>query len=178
MRSAYLLVGTLALAAFAACSSSSSDNGGDSGSDTPTGDPTIKINNPTNNATIAESSLTDGADLDVAYTTTNFTLKSPNTCAGAKNCGHVHVYVDGDNCNDVGLPANAEDVTNPISAGLDYCKSGIPGAHVVKLELHNDDHSVTKNAAGNPVSDQINITVTGDATDGGTDSATDSGGGG
>src|SRR5262249_47708682 len=158
---------TLALAAFAACSSSSSDNGGggsDSGSDTPAGDPTIKINNPTNNATIAQSSLIDGADLHVAYTTTNFTLKAPNPCAGAKNCGHVHVSVDGDNCNDVGLPANAEDITTPIGAGLDYCKSGIPGAHVVKLELHNDDHSVTKNAAGNAVSDTINITVTGDAT--------------
>ena len=176
MRSAYLLVGALAVAALAACSSSS-DSGGNGNPDTGTGGgtPTIKITNPTNNAAIPISSLTDGTDLDIAYTVTNFDLKFPvGSCGTEKNCGHVHLLVNGDACNDVGVPANREDSANPITAGFDYCKSGIvAGSYTLRLELHDDTHAAVKDATGNVIADQITITLTGGATDGGTDSATD-----
>src|SRR5258708_24106350 len=94
MRSAYLLVGALALAACSSSSSSGGTTGGDSGTDTSVGgDPTIKITKPTTGAALTVADLTDGTDLMITYTATNFNLKSPGTCAGAQGCGHIHVYV-------------------------------------------------------------------------------------
>jgi hypothetical protein len=177
MRSAYLLVGALAAVTVAACSSSS-DSGSNNNPDTGTGGtPTIKITKPTTGTSMAISDLTDGTDLDVSYTVTNFDLKAPGSCGTEKNCGHIHVYVNGDACNATGLPANAEDITNPITAGIDYCKTGVvAGSYVVKLELHDDTHALVKDAAGNGISDSINITLTGGTADAGGDSATDAGG--
>lgn len=168
MRSAYLLIGAL----LAACSSSSSSGttpGTDSGTDTSNGGtPTIKIDKPTTGTTLAVSDLTDGTDYDVDFTITNFTLKDPGTCAGATNCGHLHLLVDGANCNAPGTPYNAAATSSPATAGFDYCKSGIPGSHVISLEIHNDDHSPFK-VGGQTVSDQVTVTVSGGASDSGTD---------
>ena len=167
MRPAYLLI----VALCAACSSSSSSDttpGTDSGSDTSGGgDPTIKITKPSNGATLATTDLTDGTDYDVAFTYTNFTLKDPGACAGAASCGHVHLLIDGSDCTPPGEPYNAAGSSSPITAGFDYCKSGIPGTHKITLELHNDDHSPVK-VGGNTVSDSVTVTVTG-GTDAGTD---------
>jgi hypothetical protein len=175
MRSAYLLVGALAAVTVAACSSSSdsgSNNNPETGGETG-GTPSIKITKPANNTTMAITDLTDGTDLDVSYTVTNFDLKAPGTCGTEKACGHIHVYVNGDACNATGLPANAEDITNPITAGIDYCKTGVvAGNYVVKLELHDDTHALVKDSTGNGISDQINVMLTGGADAGG-DSATD-----
>jgi hypothetical protein len=182
MRSAYLLVGALAVAALAACSSSSDNGGGgnpDTGTDSNTGGtPTIKITKPTNGTTMAISDLGGGTDLDVSYTVTNFDLKAPGTCGTEKSCGHIHVYVNGDACNATGLPANAEDITNPITAGIDYCKTGVvAGNYAVKLELHDDTHTLVKDATGNGVSDTVNITLTGGTGDAGSDASDAAGGG-
>lgn len=175
MKSHLLFFTSIAIAAstMLACSSSSS-SGGTTGGDTGPGGgaPTIKITSPADKSTA--NVTTTSADVDIAYTVTGFTLMEPNKCAGAANCGHVHALVDGTDCNDTGLPANAETSKNPVAIGLDYCKKGIAGTHVVVLELHNDDHSPVKNAAGTTVSDTITITakLTADA-DAGTDAKTD-----
>jgi hypothetical protein len=74
--------------------------------------------------------------------------------------------VDGTQCNDVGAPYNEAfpDPTDPdggAHAGLDYCKTGIPGQHTIVAELHLDNHNPVKDSAGKTISDSIKITVPG-----------------
>jgi hypothetical protein len=152
------------------------DSGG--GDTAPVGPaPTIKITSPADQAAII---ITDDPDVQIAFTVTNFTLMDPGSCGATKNCGHVQILVDGPACNDnsedSGTKAfNAEGSTSPIGAGLDYCPggvNGIPGPHAIVAELHNDDESPVKNAAGATISDIINITAT-VVTDAGPDAPTD-----
>lgn len=167
---------------------STSDGGGDA--DATTGTQAIHISSPTEGQTFAIADLDDGTDLPIAFTVDNFTLKPPGTCAGATNCGHIHVVVDpdvgdGKTCNGPGAPYNeyfpetADAAPGSTSAGLDYCPA-IPGTHKIVLELHNDDHSPFKIGA-NVVSASVGITVSADdgGTEGGAeggDAATDAGG--
>jgi hypothetical protein len=164
MRSAYLLVGALCLAA---CSSSSDNGTTDAG---PTGTPTIKITSPKTGASVAIADLTGGTTVAVQYSVTSFDLKTAGTCGAEKSCGHIHVLVNADACNATGLPANDEDVTNPIPANLSFCKPGVaPGNYTIALELHDDSHAPVKDATGATIADQVTIAVTGVAGDAGTD---------
>jgi hypothetical protein len=84
------------------------------------------------------------------FTVKNFALKAPGTCGGAAGCGHVHLLVDGEACNDTGAPYNNAGAASPIRAKLARCARAA-GPHVVTVALHNDDHSAVKDAAGRPV---------------------------
>ena len=131
------------LMVLAGCSSSSSSGTtgtGDSDSGATTfSDVTVAITSPTPNATIT---LDTGNTMQVAFTVTDFTLSAPGTCAGKTNCGHVHVKIDDDACNDSagGVPYNVQASSSPATANLSLCPSA-DGDHTLTLELHNDDHS-------------------------------------
>jgi hypothetical protein len=136
--------------------------GGASGS----GAPSIKIDAPAEGASLGPTATyPDYPDVPVKFTVKNFTLMAPGsnmpagTCA-AGVCGHVHLLVDGTACNDTAshVPYNAAGAASPINAGLDYCPK-IDGAHVISLELHNDDHSAVKDSGGTVISDKINVTA-------------------
>ena len=82
--------------------------------------------------------------ISVAYVVSNFELKPPGTGAScAKDvCGHVHVNVDGNDCNQSAtIPYNNAGNTSPLDIDLTLCKGGVNGTHSVVVSLHNDDHS-------------------------------------
>jgi hypothetical protein len=141
--------------ALCACGSGTPDNSFKSGNGT------IKINSPTNNAMVTATMASP--DVDVDFAVTNFTLKDPalKACGTMASCGHVHIVVDGTTCDDKTAPGpyNADGFVSPIGAGLDYCPK-ISGTHVIVAELHNDDHSIYTAPGGTTaVSDTITITV-------------------
>jgi plastocyanin len=147
-RSATMLT---ALTALSACS-------GGSGSS----DPTITITTPAEGATVSFD--VDHPDVDVAFTTTDITLRDPGMCAGASVCGHVEVFIDDTACNDQSDPANPKPYneatsTSPLTAGLDYCPNfpDVTGTHTLKLELHKDDLSRLLDSNGQPISAQISF---------------------
>jgi len=162
---AALLSSFAAVASVTACSSSSTtpastgDAGTvaqDSGSSTTA---SIAITAPANNGTLA---LAGGLG-NITFTASNFTLKAPGSCgAGAVNCGHVHVLIDGTACNDTasGAPYNIAANASPAAANFSLCTTA-DGPHTVVLELHNDDHSPYLGADGKVVSATISITTSG-----------------
>ena len=97
---------------------------------------------------------------------------APGKCPTGDNaCGHVHVLVDADvgdgkQCNSVGAPYNeafpdpTEDAAGP-HAGLDYCKTGVTGNHLITVELHHENHSPVNGSDGKVVSDSVHIKVPG-----------------
>jgi hypothetical protein len=120
--------------------------------------PTISITSPMNNAAVTLTKPAD--DVPVSFTTT-LTLMAPGTCGTTPNCGHIHVLVDGPACTpdgapyDNATPAMAGAQPSPVNAILSTCPSP-NGQHVIKLELHHDDHSPIFGADGTTV---INATV-------------------
>jgi hypothetical protein len=110
--------------------------------------PSIIITSPQNGAVV-----TLGADpmrsVPVEFIVTNFTLMAPGACAGAANCGHVHLTIDGTNTNAAwASPAEAQFVvvTPPT------------GNHTINLSLRNDDHSPVM-VGGQPADNQVTITT-------------------
>ncbi|MGH7281920.1 MAG: hypothetical protein ACRELY_10380 [Polyangiaceae bacterium] len=158
MHNAKVVLSFLVLGALAGCSSSSSPvtSSGDSGT-SGGGSGTLKITSPSAGATVT---IAKGAT-DVGFTTTNFTLMAPGSCAGAVNCGHIHVLIDSSACNDTagGLPYNVAATASPAQPNFDLCPTPT-GAHTITLELHNDDHSPYQ-VNGVTVSDQVAVTTTG-----------------
>jgi hypothetical protein len=131
----------------------------DSGTtNTKSGNGTITISDPTDKATIAATAA--NPDYSVKFTVANFTLKDPGTCAGAANCGHVHMVIDGTQCNDPAAPGpyNADGAASPIVIGFDYCPA-ISGAHKIIAELHNDDHSTYTDPSGKAVTTSVDVNV-------------------
>ncbi len=124
----------LALVSFAVLGATACSDDDGTTKPTPTPTPTLAITAPIAGAAVATETF------DVAFMTTNFTLKAPGTCAGAASCGHVHLLVDGAACNADGAPYNNAGAASPIEADLGLCDTAA-GAHAVKLELHHDDHS-------------------------------------
>jgi len=151
MRNGHVLVAlvgtTLAMAGVGGCGSGSSSN-----------------NNPASNGTIQISSPADGEVVaintpplvPVTFSTTDFTVKAAGACAGAPSCGHVHVFIDGNACNPSGQPYNGQAFASPAQANFASCAMAT-GSHVIKLELHNDDHSPTLNASGAMISASVNV---------------------
>jgi hypothetical protein len=91
--------------------------------------------------------------IPIAYEVTNFELKPPGTGSSCKAnvCGHVHVNIDGNDCNvnSTNQPYNTAGNTSPLTMDLTLCKAGAAGTHSVVVSLHNDDHSpVMVNGAG------------------------------
>ena len=159
----------------------SSTSSGGAGAAADAGTPAIHITAPQTGGTVSAATDPTFPDLPVSFTVENFTLKDPGSdaCPVGK-CGHVHLYVNAPGapktqCNDIEdtphLPYNSAGSASPLNAGLDYCPT-VPGARVITLELHNNDHSPVE-SGGSVVADSVTITVeagdagSGDAGDGG-----------
>lgn len=116
--------------------------------------PSVAISSPTNN-----SSVNLSADRKVAINfNTNYTLKAPNTCAGAANCGHIYVLVDSSNCNSPNLPYNTLATSSPVEADLSKCATPT-GMHTITLELRHDDGTPVLTLFNNPVTARVTITA-------------------
>jgi hypothetical protein len=87
-------------------------------------------------------------------------LKAPGSCAGATNCGHIHVLVDGPACTPAGAPYNNDAEASPATAILSKCPTA-NGAHTATLEIHNDDHSPFLGADGKVISTSVGFTASG-----------------
>lgn len=141
MKSVRLII--LLAAAVAACGTAGNQNSA----------PSIAITSPADNATVSAT-----ADVPIAFTISNFTLRAPGACGGVTPCGHIHVLVDGAICNKSGAPYNNAAVASPASALLQNCAKPA-GAHTIALELHNDDHTPAKDANGAPVVAKVAVTA-------------------
>jgi hypothetical protein len=107
------------------------------------GVPTVTIT-----TTPKEGATYNTLQIPITYVVTNFELKPPGTGSSCKPdvCGHVHVNVDGNDCNvnSTTQPYNAAGNTSPLTIDLSLCKGGADGAHSVVVSLHNDDHTPVK----------------------------------
>jgi hypothetical protein len=125
------------------------------------GTPSVKITDPDDLETVSkDSEYTAFPKFPVAFKVGNFELAPPGTgktCA-AGVCGHVHLNIDGIDCNTTGAPYNNAAASSPVIADLGLCKGGVAGAHTLVLSLHNDDHSDVK-VGGVLVSSTITITA-------------------
>ena len=133
------------------------------------GDPSIKITDPKDKETISkDAEYTAFPKIPVTFAVANFVLKAPasaNCPAGA--CGHIHINVDGNDCNASGAPYNAAATTTTGEIDLGLCKAGVAGAHTITASLHNNDHTnVSLTDGGDAISDSITITAV--VGDGGT----------
>jgi hypothetical protein len=134
------------------------------------GDPSIKITDPKDKETISkDAEYTAFPKIPVTFAVANFVLKAPasaNCPAGA--CGHIHINVDGNDCNvNATTPYNAAATTTTGEIDLGLCKAGVAGAHTITASLHNNDHTnVSLTDGGDAISDSITITAV--VGDGGT----------
>lgn len=126
---------------------------------------TVSITSPTSGSSVALG--TDaGKSVTVSFTLTGFTLKAPGTCAGAANCGHLHVVID-DHSSACNQTANGSEnynaqITSGTSGSAEFalCGAGAAGTHSLTLEIHDDAHNDVKDSSGN----LIKSTVTGITT--------------
>ena len=113
----------------------------------------------------AKAEVTVGTDadksLEVKYTLTYFTVKAIGTCNGAAKCGHVHLNIDGDTCNDPAMTKpynNASFTMDTAVAKFALCPMGpTPGDHTIKLSLHDDMHADVPGKDGLQVSSTVTI---------------------
>lgn len=116
--------------------------------------PSVAISSPTNNSSVSLS-----ADRKIAINfNTNYTIKAPNTCAGADNCGHIYVLVDNSSCNSPNLPYNVLASSSPVEVDLGRCMTPT-GMHTIKLELRHDDGTPVQTLFDNPVTANVTITA-------------------
>lgn len=150
----------IAAVLIAACGGSSST--GTSGSNA-----TVAITSPQSGASVALG--TDAQkSVPVSFTLTNFTLKPAGSCAGAANCGHIHLVIDAATspCNTShgatsGDAYNAQ-ITSGTSGNAQFaiCGSGAAGTHSITLELADDGHGLLKDAGGNTIQSAVTGIVT------------------
>lgn len=123
------------------------------------GIPTVTITSPT------EGEIFTLTKIPVKFQVTNFDLKPPGTGASCKPgvCGHVHINIDGNDCNvnATTAPYNTAGNTSPLEMDLSLCKAGAQGTHSVVASLHNDDHSPVKVNGTDVQSDPVDFKVTG-----------------
>ena len=134
------------------------------------GTPSVKITDPKTGETVSKNAeYTAFPMVPIAFKVGNFALMPPATAitkCPKGTCGHVHINVDGADCNTSGAPYNNAGIASPLNIDLSLCKAGVGGAHTVTISLHNTDHSDV-DVGGKLVSDEILITAV--AGDGGTD---------
>lgn len=123
--------------------------------------PTIEIAAPGDGAAV-----TLGGDaqrsVELEVRVGNFTLKPQGQCAGAADCGHVHLKIDpaGDSCNAPGSKGNSTNAatgTNRIRANFGFCPTP-EGRHIIGVGLAHDDHSPVL-VEGKPVTAFIVVTA-------------------
>ena len=130
------------------------------GGSTPHSNATISITAPTANASVLLGS--DAAkSVTITYTLTGFTVKAPGTCAGASNCGHVHVLIDGQACNAPGSPYNNTSIDqSSAQAQFASCAAANQvGTHTVTLELHDDQHNPVLDASGHQIMSAVSFST-------------------
>jgi hypothetical protein len=127
----------------------SGSNGGEPGIT-----PSVAISSPADN-----SSVNLPLDKQVVIDfNTNYTIKAPGTCAGAENCGHVYVLIDGTSCDLPSLPYNTLASSSPTSADFSKCTVST-GQHTITLELYDDTGTAVDTLLGNPVTTAVTITA-------------------
>lgn len=123
---------------------------------------------PAEPATLVITTPTDGAhvfpgpdpgmSVVVVVEVTNFTLMAPGGCSGpSAACGQVVVSVDGDDC-DGGEGWNNLGGTETTAALLSLCANAL-GEHTISVELRSEGGSAVLDAAGEPVRDEVTVTV-------------------
>jgi hypothetical protein len=126
----------------------------------------VQITSPLTGASVALG--TDNLQsVPVVFTLSNFTLKAPGTCAGAANCGHLHLVIDGytSPCDPVkgnGTEKYNVEVTTGTTTNAQFalCGGTAAGAHVITLEVHDDAHADVNDSNGNLIkSAPISITT-------------------
>jgi hypothetical protein len=117
----------------------------------------LTISSPAANATVQMSAT---RTLPIEFTLSGFTLQMAGTCGSNTDCGHLHLRIDGDSCNNVqmGKPYNAVAYVSPITANLALCPSA-SGTHTFLLELHDDHHAPVMDSYGTPITAQVRATV-------------------
>jgi hypothetical protein len=99
-------------------------------------------------ATANPTTLHAGASTQMTITADNFVLQAPGGANQAGH-GHYHVYLDGATGGDYLVADSAGSVAVPIPAATGN------GAHVLHVELHNNDHT----AVVPQVVADVNITI-------------------
>jgi hypothetical protein len=99
------------------------------------------------------------ASVGVEFTLTEVRLQGPGTCAGATDCGHILVNVDGDDCDIPPDPWNNITASSPATAMMAHCPSPV-GQHTITLSLRNDDGTAFLDADGTEVRASIILTTT------------------
>jgi len=131
--------------------------------------------------TVVKQAGSGEVDVPVTFATTNFTGKAAGDCGSVtNNCGHVHVFVDPSEdggtspCTPANAPYNnasplAESdggVTpfSPVNAIMSNCANTDPinGTHVIRTELHSDQHAPINGADGGVIYDELTFTASGD----------------
>ena len=115
--------------------------------------PRIRIVEP---ASEGIANVPDDGLVTMKFETTGFTLMAAGACGGAPNCGHAHVKIDGDDCDDTarGKAANIRITSaDPVKLNMAYCKRGPLGVKTISVELVTDDRA----ALSPPVKDTIRV---------------------
>lgn len=115
-------------------------------------EPTILIRSPVEGESFGFTG--GGMSHDVEFEVGGFTLMAPGSCGSTADCGHVHMQIDGDDCNQDSLPYNAAGFTSPMSVNFGPCTTAT-GAHQISAALHTDDHSALTPSAQH----SVNVTV-------------------
>jgi hypothetical protein len=104
---------------------------------------------PSVSATAANTSVVAGSAVNLQIDAENFTLEAPVDQPNADGHGHYHVYLD----NATGGDYLAADASASVAVTIPAATSA--GAHTLKVQLFNNDHS----ALSPEVSDTVDITV-------------------
>jgi hypothetical protein len=121
--------------------------GGSSGDDDST-PPDGNGGGPSVTATVSPTSVAAGGDVTVTVSTENFVLEAPTGQANQAGHGHYHIYLDDDTDY---LVADAQ-----ASVSVTIPDTTTPGAHTLRVELYNNDHS----ELDPEIADTIDLTVT------------------
>jgi hypothetical protein len=160
----WLVLSIAAPLAAVSCGEADPPVNGDDGYVDPYGNNNNNTNNNNNNTTTGPwirilspqaGPVTLGADplrtvpVEIAVSS-GFQLKPPGMCAGAANCGHVHVQLDDSATGDDGRcpdkPYNSAITSGTKGEARFSCLLRPAGDHRITVELHADNHAAFANA--------------------------------
>jgi len=125
-----------------------------SGCTTTTATPTLKINSPSNGATVKTGDITVKADVN------NFKVVDKQGQANVTGEGHLHFYMDvnpiPNAAGQPAIPANPSANWAHVSDTSYTFRNVSPGTHTFVAQLVNNDHTPVVPA----VSDMVTVTVT------------------
>lgn len=131
----------VSLAAAASCGGSREESA------TPLGTPTLEIATPGEGACV-EIGRDPAGTVIVEATVGNWTLRPPEGCTVATQCGFLVLFVDPTDAEDDVPEASSASPTLSVELG----RLGIgPGSHTFRVELRNDDGSEASIPDGGPI---------------------------